>query len=64
MKGTWIWYVFLLILAGILVRNAAGSVALLLAGGNVSGGIIGALEGPASSPKGSFSFGNTKIALG
>lgn len=64
-KHSWIMYVFLLILAVILLKNAAGSVALMLAGGSATGGLITALEGPApKSSKGSFKFGKTAVTLG
>jgi len=63
-KDIWM-YLFLLILAGILLRNAAGSVGLMLAGGNVASGFVTALEGPATaSTKGSFSFGTNRVTLG
>lgn len=65
MKHAWIMYVFLIILAVVLLKNAAGSVALLLAGGNTASGVIGALEGPpGGTSKGSFKFGNTAVSLG
>lgn len=63
-KHTWIMYVFLIIFAGVLLRNAAGSVALMLAGGNAGEGLIKALQGPAGSNKGSFYFGGTSVKLG
>ncbi len=65
MKHSWVMYLFLIILAGVLLRNAPGSVALMLAGGNTAGGVIGALEGPASAnQKGTFEFGTNKVTLG
>jgi hypothetical protein len=63
-KHTWVMYAFLLILAGVLLRNAAGSVALLLAGGETGKGLVNALEGPSVSTKGTFRFGGTTVSLG
>lgn len=62
-KHSWIMYLFIIILAGVLLRNAAGSVALMLAGGTAGTGLIGALEGPATTSKGSFTFGGNKVTL-
>lgn len=62
-KHSWVMYVALIIIVGLLLRNAAGSVGLMLAGGQAGGQLIGALEGPASSKGGYFSFGNTSFNL-
>lgn len=64
MKHSWAMYLFLIILAGIILRNAAGSVAFMLAGGQTGTNLIGALEGPAGNQKGTFSFGGNKVTLG
>lgn len=64
MKHSWAMYLFLIILAGILLRNAAGSVAFMLAGGQAGTNLIGALEGPAVTNKGTFTFGGNKVSLG
>lgn len=63
-KHSWIMYVLLIILIGVLLKNAAGSVALLLAGGSTGEGLIKALEGPGTTSKGSFTFGSTSVKLG
>lgn len=64
MKHSWIMYVFLLILIGVMARNAAGTVAVMLGGSQAGTGIIGALEGPQNSAGGSVSFNNgTKVSL-
>lgn len=65
-KHSWIMYVLLIILAGVLLRSAAGSVAILLAGGSETKDLINALEGTGAktTSKGRFSFGGTKISLG
>lgn len=63
MKHPWIMYLLLIIFAGVLLRNAAGSVALLLAGGNAGSGLVQALEGPATTNKGTFKFGTTSVSL-
>lgn len=65
MKHSWIMYVFLLILIGIMARNAAGTVAVMLGGAQAGGGIIGALQGPAGQQGGSVKFGSgTTVNLG
>lgn len=63
-KHSWVMYMFLIILIGVVLANAAGSVALILAGGQAGGNFVTALRGPATSSKGSFSFGGTNIKLG
>lgn len=65
-KHSWVMYVLLIILAGVLLKNAAGSVAILLAGGSETKDLVNALEGSGSAKasKGSFSFGGNKISLG
>lgn len=65
-KHTWVMYVLLIILAGVLLKSAAGTVAILLAGGSEAKDIVNALEGSGSkaTSKGSFSFGSTRISLG
>lgn len=65
MKHGWLMYAFLLILAVILVKNAAGTVGVLLGGGGASTGIITALQGPmnGNASKGTFSTGNTQFTL-
>lgn len=65
-KHSWVMYVLLIILAGVLLKNAPGSVALLLAGGTETRGLVNALEGSGAkaNTKGSFSFGGNKISLG
>lgn len=63
MKHSWVMYVFLLLLAGVLLKNAAGTVGIMLAGSQAGGNIATALEGTPTSNKGSFSFGNTKVNL-
>lgn len=58
-------YLFLIILAGVMARNAPGAIGLLLGGGQAASGFVGALEGPASTQKGTFSFGGgTQVKLG
>lgn len=59
MKHGWLMYVFLLILAVILVRNAAGTVGVLLGGSSAGTGVITALQGPTTggASKGSFNLG-------
>lgn len=65
-KHSWVMYVLLIILAGVLLKNAAGSVAILLAGGSEAKGLVNALEGAGAknTSKGSFAFGGTKFSLG
>lgn len=64
MKHGWVMYLFLIILAGVLLRNAAGSTALILAGGSAGTGLVNALQGPSVSSKGNFAFGGTSVQLG
>jgi hypothetical protein len=65
-KGRVAMYLFLIILAGLLLHNAAGSVGILLAGGAESDALVAGLEGntKTASNKGTFSVGGTKIKLG
>lgn len=65
-SGHIVMYGFLAIIAVVLLKNAAGSIGLFLAGDKFGTDIIGALEGSgtANTSKGSFSFGGTKISLG
>lgn len=64
MKLSWVMYLFIIVLAGVLLKNAAGSVGLILAGGNAAEGFVGALQGPATTSKGSFKFGSTSFTVG
>lgn len=64
MKHSWIMYVILLMFAVVVLKNAAGSIGLILAGGQAGGNLATALEGPAGQSKGSFSFGGTSVKLG
>lgn len=68
MKHGWVMYVFLLILAGVLARNASGTVGFLLGGSQAGSNVINALEGPNTSQTGTFQFGSgssaTKFTLG
>jgi hypothetical protein len=62
MKHAWVMYIFILILVGIMARNAPGSVAVLLGGSQAASGFASALEGPSSSNSGSVAFSNgTKV---
>jgi hypothetical protein len=63
-KHSWIMYLFVIILLGVLLKNAAGSVGLILAGGSAATGFVSALQGPATTSKGSFKFGSTSFTLG
>lgn len=64
MKNGHVWmYLFLLILAGILLRNAAGTIGLMLAGGSAGSQFVGTLEGPAKSTHGSFRFGKNSVSI-
>ena len=64
MKGMWMYLVILLIVLAML-RNAAGSVGILLAGGQETNNILGTLSGQGmKSNTGSFSFGGTSVKLG
>lgn len=60
MKHGWVMYVALLILAVIMVRNAAGTVGVLLGGSAASASLITALQGPTTggASKGSFNLGS------
>lgn len=64
MKHSWVMYVFLAIIAGIMLRNAAGTIGIMLATGTTGTGIIGALEGPSVAQKGTFSFGGNQVKIG
>lgn len=64
MKHGWVMYLFIVLLAGVMLRNAAGAVGLMLAGGQVGTNFVGALEGPAGNQKGTFTFGANKVVLG
>jgi hypothetical protein len=64
MKGGIWMYVFLLLLVGLMLRNAAGSVGIILAGGTQANQLAGTLGGQGiKANKGSFSFGGTKVNL-
>ena len=63
MKHSWMMYLFLVLLAGILLRNAAGAIGLMLAGGTTGTNLVNALEGPAVTNRGSFTFGGNKVTL-
>ena len=64
MKHSWVMYVFLLILIGVMARNAAGTVAVLLGGSQAGTGVISALEGPTTTQAGSVKFANgTAVTL-
>jgi hypothetical protein len=64
--GKFVVYGFFLVLAVILLRNAAGTVGIMLAGGTESDNLVHALEGAGQKPanKGSFKTGKTSISLG
>ena len=64
MKHSWAMYLFLVILAGIILRNAAGATAFMLAGGQAGTNFVGALEGPSVASKGTFTFGGNRVTLG
>lgn len=59
-------YILLVILAVVLVRNAAGVVAILLGGGAEANAFANTLEGGTkkTSNKGTFKTGSTSIKLG
>ena len=65
MKGGVWMYIFLLLLAVAMLRNAAGTVGILLAGGTEANNLAGTLSGQGmKSNTGSFSFGGTSVKLG
>lgn len=57
-------YLFLVLLVGIMLRNAPGAIGLMLAGGQTGSNLVGALQGPAGNQKGTFTFGGNKVVLG
>lgn len=65
-EGKIFMYFFLIVLAGLLLHNAAGSVGILLAGGAEANALTKTLEGNTKTQAntGSFSVGSTKIKLG
>lgn len=58
MKHGWVMYLFLLILIGIMLRNPAGSVGILLGGSQAASGFTTTLQGPNNATSGSVSFNN------
>lgn len=65
MKGSIWMYLFLLFIALAMLRNAAGAVGIILAGGTEANSLAGTLSGQGiKSQKGSFTFGGNKVSLG
>ncbi len=65
MGKNWFMYVIIAIIVAGMLKNAAGAVGIILAGGTEFQNIAGTLEGGAgTSTKGSFSTGKTSIKLG
>lgn len=65
MKGSWFMYLILAIIIVAMLRNAAGSVGIILAGNEFAKGTIGALSGgSATTSKGSFTIGGNKATIG
>lgn len=51
-------YLFLLILVGIMARNAVGSVGIILGASQAASDFTTALQGPSSAQGGSVAFSN------
>ena len=65
MGKNWFMYVIIAVIVAGMLKNAAGSVGIILAGGTEANNILGTLEGgKGTSTKGSFSTGGTSIKLG
>ena len=63
--GGWFMYVILAVIVVAMLRNAAGTVGIILAGGSESNAILGTLSGQGiKSNTGTFSAGGTNIKLG
>ena len=58
-------YLFLLLIVLAMLRNAAGSVGIILAGGSQANSVLGTLSGQGiKANTGSFSFGGNSVKLG
>jgi len=65
MKGGVWMYLFLLLIALAMLRNAAGTVGILLAGGTEANNLAGTLSGQGiKANTGTFSFGGANVKLG
>ncbi len=64
MGKNWFMYVIIAIIVAGMLKNAAGAVGIIIAGGSEFQQIAGTLEGSAVSTKGSFSTGKNTIKLG
>lgn len=61
----WLMYSLVALIIVALLRNPAGSVALMLAGGTEANALAGTLSGSGiKAQKGSFTAGTTKISVG
>ncbi len=57
-------YVFLLLLVGLMLRNAAGTVGILVGGGGVANQLAGTLGGQGiKANTGGFSAGGNSVSL-
>lgn len=65
MKGSIWMYLFLLFIVLAMLRNAAGSVGIILAGGTEANNLASTLSGAGiKANTGSFSFGGNSVKLG
>ena len=64
MKGGLWMYIFLLLLVGLMLRNAAGTVGILVGGGGVTNQLFGTLSGQGiKANSGTFSAGGNSVKL-
>lgn len=65
MGKNWFMYVIIAIIVAGMLKNAAGAVGIIIAGGSEFNSIANTLEGgKGTSTKGSFSTGGSSIKLG